>query len=162
MLSLFLSLILGYGQTGVRLDAFIPSNQHRQVVGRVASDLSGEVWVMTEGLYLFVGRPVYAEFLPDACYIELEGAQDGIPAFALMEFTDGKLDTGYVAIVQVWGSGFGLPGKPGRAYPRRPGSDAVQIYGGGKQNATAASSIISSPALACRNSERFGRDCAPK
>ena len=132
MLTLLIGLLFGYGQTGVRLDAILPSNQNREVVGRMASDLSGEVWILTEGLYLFVGRPVYAEFLPNACYSEVEGTQDGIPAFALMEFTDGKIDTGYVVIVQVWGSGFGLPGKGVRAYPRRPGSDAVQIFGGGK------------------------------
>lgn len=134
MLTLLIGLLIGYGQTGVRLDAYIPANQSRVIVGRVSSDLSGEVWILTEDRYLFVGTPVYAEFVRGACFLVCAGQQDGIEAVAAMEFEDGKQDRGYIAIAQVLGSGgdFGLPGEGARAFPRRPGGDAVQIYRGGK------------------------------
>ena len=134
MLTLFLSLILAYPQTGVLLDAYLPS-QNRVVIGRIAG-VGDEVVIVTEGR-LFVGLSTRLVIQRNRVYVEAEGEQDGIAAFALIEAEDGtpqgKIDRMQVAVLQeIRESDFGFPGRPLLCYPMAPNGDAVKIYGRGK------------------------------
>lgn len=132
MLILFLiGLLFGYGQTGVRLDAILPA-QNRVVMGRVVG-VGDEVVIVTEGR-VFVGVVSLLTIQRNRVYVEAWGEQDGIAAFCAIEAEDNeKVDRMQAVILMEIDEGdFGFPGRPLPCYPRRPGSDAVQIFGGGK------------------------------
>lgn len=128
MLTLFLSLILAYPQTGVRFAAYSPA-QERVVTGRIAG-VGDEVVIVTQGR-LFIGQVSLLIVQRNRVYVEAWGAQDGIEAFAAIEAEDGtpqgKVDRMQVAVLLRLPGGGLFPGRPLACYPIRLGVQAVEI-----------------------------------